>query len=89
MTAPKKPAGANGAALEKTIAALEGLSDSHAAVIEQARTLAREIDAGDQDAKKHGEYRQVIKILLEVGKKTEIGAFERLMREIKNAATET
>lgn len=75
--------GSNTAALERTIEALEGLTDEHEAVVEQARTLATQIDAGDSDSKLHGEYRQVLKILLEAGKKKDIDAFERLLREFK------
>lgn len=75
--------GSNSAALERTIEALEGLSDQHDAVVEQARTLASEIDAGDNDSKLHGEYRQVLKLLLEAGKKKDVDAFERLLRELK------
>lgn len=76
--------GDNQQALEKTITALEGLSDEHAALIEHARTLATEIDVGDEsDAKTHSEYRQVLKMLLDVGKKKGIDNFERLLRELR------
>ena len=75
--------GANLEALERTIEALEGLTDEHAALVEHARTLARAIDTGESDAKEHGEYRQVLKVLLEVGKKQELDAFAEILRLMK------
>lgn len=71
-------------ALERTIGALEGLTSEHDALVEHARTLAREIDTGDSsDSKTHGEYRQVLKMLLEVGKKPDLDAFGEILKLIK------
>lgn len=75
--------GDNEDALEKTIVALEGLTDEHAALIEQARTLARTLDVGDaDDSKLHGEYRQVLKMLMELGKKQEVDAFVEALKKL-------
>ena len=73
----------NSKALETTIDALEGLTAEHAALVQHARTLAASLDAGAEDVKTHGEYRQVVKALLEAGKKKDVDAFERLLRELK------
>jgi hypothetical protein len=74
-------------ALERSIAALEGLTDAHAAIVEQARTLARSIDTGNEnvDSKMHGEYRQVLKVLFEVGKKQGLDDFAKLLLELRGA----
>ena len=72
--------GANLAALERSIEALEGLTEEHDALVEHARTLATQIDAGEGDAKQHGEYRQVLKMLLDVGKKQQLDAFAEILK---------
>lgn len=79
--------GNNAAALETMITALEGLTHEHQGIIEQARTLARAIDGvGGFEAKIHGEYRQVLNKLLEVGRKRDLDAFERVLRELRGEA---
>lgn len=70
-------------ALETTIDALQGLTEEHRAIVEQARTLARLMDYDSTDSKLHGEYRQTLKTLLEVGRKRDVDAFERVLRELK------
>lgn len=77
---------ANIDALERALEALEGLTTEHDAIVEHARTLARDIDSGESDSKTHGEYRQVLKMLLEVGRKRDIDAFERVLRELRGEA---
>lgn len=73
----------NVAALETALSALDGLNDEHAAIIEHARTLAREIDEAEiADMRVHSEYRQVLRTLLEVGKKQEVDVFERILEEL-------
>lgn len=73
-------------ALEKSIAALEGLTDEHAALVEQARTLALHLDCGAgvvDPSKLHGEYRQVLKMLFEAGKKRGLDDFAKLLQELR------
>jgi hypothetical protein len=73
----------NAAALEKTIKALPALSDEHAALIEQARSLARAIDAGAAEAPIHAEYRHALRNLLEAGRPEEADAFEKLLADLR------
>jgi hypothetical protein len=73
----------NAEALESAITALQGLGDEHAAIIAHARTLAREIDLEPSEAKLHGEYRQVLKMLYEAGATREVDAFERLLTQLR------
>lgn len=76
--------GANADALEKTIGALQGLTDEHAALVEHARTLADLLDLGGAlESKLHGEYRQVLARLELVGKKKDIDAFEQLLQKLR------
>jgi hypothetical protein len=82
--ATKIDAHANANALETTIKALEGLTPEHTAIVEQARTLARSIDSGIADSKTHGEYRQLLKVLLDVGRKGEVNAFEELLKQLRD-----
>jgi hypothetical protein len=82
--------GKNTAALERTIKALAGLNSEHDALIEHARTLALTIDSlngAPLDTKLHGEYRQVLKTLLDVGKAQEVDAFAEALRKLAERAT--
>lgn len=74
----------NAAALERALTALEGLTPEHAAIVEHARTLARQIDRDLLGSDKlHSEYRQVCKNLLDLGRKKDLDAFEKLLRELR------
>lgn len=76
----------NAAALEITIAALEGLKPEHAALIQHARSLALSIDTFGEDIKSHTEYRHVLSELLQVGKGEELDAYAVLMQKIADDA---
>jgi hypothetical protein len=79
---------ANAAALERTIEALEGLTSEHDALVEHARTLAKLLDTatGALESKLHGEYRQALAKLLEVGKRKDVDAFEKVLSALRGDA---
>lgn len=76
----------NRSALEKTIAALDGLKAEHSALIQHARSLADAIDGFTEDLKVHTEYRHVLAELLDVGKGEELDAYASLMQKIADDA---
>jgi glutamine amidotransferase PdxT len=82
-------ADANVEALEIAIAALDGLTNEHAAIVEHARTLARAIDGGESvDVKLHGEYRQVCKVLIEVGKKRDLDEAAKILERLRGTSAQ-
>jgi hypothetical protein len=63
--APRKPT-SNAEAIEVTIKSLD-LDASYAALVQFARSLARTLDAEDNEANLAREYRQVLDMLMKAG----------------------